>query len=159
MAQGFIRADVFPRNKQEGVLLSLKEDHQRVSARIEDLMAMPKALRGPVFAEIKMEVRKHAEAEDAHVYPIMLANGVQSTDLDTAADQHAAVETALAAIETAGATAATDAQYTAFVNALNTHVAFEEGTLFPQAYRKLNENQLQLSKQFFLEAKRVSNAF
>jgi hemerythrin-like domain-containing protein len=154
-----IRADIYPRNKQEGVLLSLKNDHMRVRARIEDLLAMPKALRAPVFAEIKMELRKHAEAEDAHVYPIFVANGVQSTDIETAETQHAALEAAIAAIETAGATEATDAQYTAMVTALDTHVAFEEDTLIPQAYKKLTTNQLQISKENFEEAKRVSEAF
>lgn len=156
MAQRFIRADIFPRNAQEGVLINLKQDHQRVADRLEDLMAMPKAGRGPMFAEIKIDLRKHAEAKAAQVYPLFLANGVQNANLVTAANQLAALEAAIAAIQTAGATAATDAQYTTFVNAFNTHVAFEETTLFPQAYKKLNTNQLQMAKQFFEEAKRDS---
>jgi hemerythrin-like domain-containing protein len=151
------RANI-PVDHQEGVLLELKHDHQRVKARMEDLLAMPISLRAPVFAEIKMELRKHAEAEDAHVYPVFLANGVQSADLDTAATQHEALEDALATIETAGATEAEAADYTALNTALNTHITFEEGTLFPQAYSKLTVNQLQISRTNFLEAKRVSEA-
>lgn len=116
------------------ILETLQREHEDILEVFEVFKAAAGVARNRPFAELKARVRQHIEGEEAVLYPAVEALGTeQATLVTTAEGEHDGIETALAAIETAGASAASGAQVTALETALKDHIASERAVVFDAA--------------------------
>jgi hemerythrin-like domain-containing protein len=125
------------------ILENLQFEHETIQRLLAEFTAAAGAARVVPFAELKGRLRRHMEAEEEVFYPVVEALGEDEADLvATAETEHDTIETALAAIETAGADAASGGQITTLTNAINAHVAAERNGIFKAARAGLNASQL-----------------
>jgi hypothetical protein len=124
------------------VLETLQTEHETILEVFEVFKAAAGAAKLQPFAELKARLRQHMEAEEAEFYPLIDVLGVAEAALITTAEsEHGTIETALAAIETAGADNASGGQVTTLETALKAHIASERAALFGVARNKLSMGQ------------------
>jgi iron-sulfur cluster repair protein YtfE (RIC family) len=124
------------------VLEVLQVQHEQILRIFEDFKAASGAARIVPFASLKAQVRQHDEAEREVFYPAVEALGTAQAALITTAEaEHDTLETALAAIETAGAENASAPQVTALEDALKDHIRSERAVVFDAARKGLTRNQ------------------
>jgi hypothetical protein len=124
------------------VLEVLQSQHEDILSTFETFKAATGVARVVPFANLKAKIRQHTEAEEEVFYPAVSALGTtESALVDTAETDHDDVETALAAIETAGAENATAQQVTDLETPLRAHILAERNGIFKAARKGLTNNQ------------------
>ncbi|MDQ2681698.1 MAG: hemerythrin domain-containing protein [Candidatus Eremiobacteraeota bacterium] len=128
----------------------LKADHKKVGGllkEIDELGDTAHAARAKVFAEVKRELTAHSEVEEKIFYPAFKAKTKKNTEpgdeVLEAYEEHANVK---AMLEKIAALDPTDETYNAKLQVMGElvkhHVKEEEGEMFPQAHKLMDESEL-----------------
>jgi hypothetical protein len=119
------------------VLDTLQQQHVEIDMLLDDLVAAGVAGAKP-FANVKVLLRQHMEAEENQFYPKVSAlSGAGATAVATATTQHTAIKNALTALEGSF----TAPNITTLKTAVDTHVAFERDDVFTIAREGFNSSQ------------------
>lgn len=129
----------------------LKADHKKVEGLLKEIAELGDTAhvsRGKIFAEIDRELTAHSEVEEKIFYPAFKAKTRPNTDSGDevleAYEEHANVKSMIQKLE---ALDPADVTYNAKLQVLGElvkhHVKEEEGEMFPEARKLMDESELE----------------
>jgi len=148
---GAVMALAWPLLKRRGMCVTsiLKKDHRLVSALIfawEKARIVDIAARKALFRQIRNQLSIHAEAEEEILYPTIrnMSSVFTGIDIDDAFREHWNIKSLLYLIERMEPLSAeTEGKMRELKEAIATHVAEEEGGLFPLIEEAMSKQQQQ----------------
>ena len=134
-----INENTLLREENTTVLENLQREHQAIATLIDGAIAASGNERDRQFAELKLRLRKHMEAEEADFYPKVAALSDDASDaIDTALAAHTTIKANLTTLE---GTMSTGNLNTLKSN-VDAHVVNERAIVFNFARKGFTHNQL-----------------
>jgi hemerythrin superfamily protein len=121
----------------------LKADHRKVEALFKEIESAPSQSKADLFTQLKSELDRHANIEEAILYPA-LENSEETRDITLEAyEEHKVVKEMLAQLESATPDETWSAKLSVLRENVEHHVEEEEGELFSKARRVLSDEALE----------------
>jgi hemerythrin superfamily protein len=121
----------------------LKQDHQKVKNLFREITQADQGAREDIFDQIGTELEIHAHIEETIFYPALQQHEELNSMVIEALEEHEEVKALIEEIEDAGADSHdSGAKIQELMDAVEHHVAEEEGNMFSKAREIFSETEL-----------------
>ena len=127
------------------VITLLTNDHRTVEALLERYRSATNEAKRPLLDEITRELTKHMDAEESVLYPLLRTSIPRGEELMAeAVEEHKKAKGLLAELQsTEAGSFDMDSRVATLRGAIQHHVREEEGTIFPEMQKSLEDALLE----------------